>query len=432
MTTSRDGEPTEALLLTPGPLTTTRATRRAMLRDWGSRDHDFIELTARIRRRLAAIVGGRAGAKTCVPIQGSGTFAVEAALQTLIPRDGKLLILVNGAYGRRMAEICRVIGRAYEVLEWPENQPVDGRQVAAALEADRSITDVAVVHVETTSGLLNPLADVAAVVADAGRRLHIDAMSSFGAIGIDAETVPFTSLFASSNKCLEGVPGIGFVIADVAALERAKGNAVSLALDLEAQGRGFETNGQWRFTPPTHVLAALDAALDQFDAEGGVPGRFARYSRNCAVLCAGMRELGFTPWLEDGFAGSHHRDLPHPRRRLVPVRGLLRQPAPARHRHLSGQADGDGQLPDRLHRRHRGGGDAPRAWRHRGDGYGNGRVTKALKRRATSCGGTVGRPSFAMEPGAIRTCMKLGPPLRLAALNAVSKPSRLSQPAAFG
>jgi 2-aminoethylphosphonate-pyruvate transaminase len=300
MTKSRDGEPTEALLLTPGPLTTTRATRHAMLRDWGSRDHDFIKLTARIRRRLAAIVGGRAGAKTCVPIQGSGTFAVEAALQTLIPRDGKLLILVNGAYGRRMAEICRVIGRAFEVLEWPDNQPVDGRRVAAALEADGAITDVAVVHVETTSGLLNPLADVADVVADAGRRLHIDAMSSFGAIGIDAETVPFTSLFASSNKCLEGVPGIGFVIADGTALERARGNAISLALDLEAQGRGFETNGQWRFTPPTHVLAALDAALDQFDAEGGVPGRFARYSRNCAVLCAGMRELGFTPWLEEG------------------------------------------------------------------------------------------------------------------------------------
>jgi 2-aminoethylphosphonate-pyruvate transaminase len=299
MTISRDGEPTETLLLTPGPLTTTRATKDAMLRDWGSRDHDFIELTARIRRRLTAIVGDRMGSKTCVPIQGSGTFAVEAALQTLVPRDGKLLILVNGAYGRRMAEICWLIGRKHEVLEWPEDQPVDGPQVAAGLEADRSITDVAVVHVETTSGLLNPLADVAAVVADAGRRLHIDAMSSFGAIGIDAETVPFTSLFASSNKCLEGVPGIGFVIADTAALERARGNAVSLALDLEAQWRGFEASGQWRFTPPTHVLAALDTALDQFDTEGGVPGRFARYSRNCAVLLGGMRELGFIPWLDD-------------------------------------------------------------------------------------------------------------------------------------
>jgi 2-aminoethylphosphonate-pyruvate transaminase len=300
MTTGRDGEPPEALLLTPGPLTTTRATRHAMLRDWGSRDRDFIDLTARVRRRLTAIVGMPAGSKTCVPIQGSGTFAVEAALQTLVLRDAKLLILINGAYGRRMAEICRIIGRAHAVLEWAENQPVDPARVAAALEADRSITDVAVVHVETTSGLLNPLADVATAVAAAGRRLHIDAMSSFGAIGIDAASVPFTSLFASSNKCLEGVPGIGFVIADVAALERAKGNAVSLALDLEAQWRGFEANGQWRFTPPTHVLAALDAALDQFDAEGGVAGRFARYSRNCAILRGGMEELGFTPWLEEG------------------------------------------------------------------------------------------------------------------------------------
>src|SRR3954471_8070205 len=160
MTTSRDGEPIEALLLTPGPLTTTRATKCAMLRDWGSRDHDFIELTARIRRRLTSIVGGSAESKTCVPIQGSGTFAVEAALQTLVPREGKLLILVNGTYGRRMAEICRVIGRKHEVLEWPEDQPVDGPQVAAALDADPLVTDVAVVHVETTSGLLNPLAEV--------------------------------------------------------------------------------------------------------------------------------------------------------------------------------------------------------------------------------------------------------------------------------
>ncbi|MGF7207655.1 2-aminoethylphosphonate-pyruvate transaminase [Skermanella aerolata] len=299
MTTNWDGNPSENLLLTPGPLTTTPATRRAMQRDWGSRDCDFIELTARIRRRLLAVVGGEAAAMTCVPIQGSGTFAVEAALQTLVPRDGKLLILVNGAYGRRMAEICRVTGRAHEVLEWPEDRPVDPAAVAAALEADRAVTDVAVVHVETTSGLLNPLAEVAEVVAIAGRRLHVDAMSSFGAIGIEAGAMQFTSLFASSNKCLEGVPGIGFVIADVVALTCAKGNAVSLALDLEAQWRGLESAGQWRFTPPTHVLAALDAALDQFDAEGGVPGRFTRYSRNCAVLCAGMRELGFTPWLDD-------------------------------------------------------------------------------------------------------------------------------------
>ena len=288
----------DALLLTPGPLTTSQATRRSMLRDWGSRDHDFIALTDRVRRRLKDIVEPGRGVKTCVLLQGSGTFAVEAALQTLVPRDGRLLILVNGAYGRRMAEICAIIGRSHGVLEWPEDQPVDPVRVTEELKRDPSITDVAVVHVETTSGLLNPLSDIAAVVAAAGRRLHIDAMSSFGAVEVAAGEVSFTSLMASSNKCLEGVPGIGFVIADVAALERARGNAGSLVLDLEAQWRGFEHTGQWRFTPPTHVLAALDSALDQFDAEGGVVGRFARYGENCRLLREGMVGLGFSPYLE--------------------------------------------------------------------------------------------------------------------------------------
>jgi len=294
---------TDPLLLTPGPLTTARATREAMLRDWGSRDTDFIEMNARVRRRLLAVAGVGDGHE-CVPLQGSGTFAVEAALGTLVPRDGHLLILVNGAYGRRMAGICEVLGRRHTVVEAAEDTPVDPAALDAALAADGSVSHVAVVHCETTSGILNPLAEVAAVAQRRGRALLVDAMSSFGAIPLGAPDagappIAFEAVMASSNKCLEGVPGLGYVIARRAALEASAGNAHSLALDLHDQWRAMEGNGQWRFTPPTHVLAALDAALDAHEREGGVAGRHARYARNCRVLVEGMRALGFETLLPD-------------------------------------------------------------------------------------------------------------------------------------
>jgi 2-aminoethylphosphonate-pyruvate transaminase len=283
-------------LLTPGPLTTTDATRRAMARDWGSRDQDFIALTRRVRDRLCGLARAERS-HSSVLIQGSGTFAIEATIQSLVPRDGKLLVLVNGAYGRRMAEIARRLGRKLAVIESDEDRPVDPAAAAACLDRDEGVTDVAIVHCETTSGVLNPLQDVADIVAKRGRRLIVDAMSSFGAIAIDAGATRSAALVASSNKCLEGVPGIGFVVADRAVLEGAAGNAISLSLDLHAQWRGFEADGQWRFTPPTHILAALDAALDQLEVEGGVPARGARYRRSCDAVVAGMRALGFVPLL---------------------------------------------------------------------------------------------------------------------------------------
>ena len=200
------------VLLTPGPLTTRPETRAAMDRDWGSREPAFIELTARIRRRLLALANA-GDAFTCVPMQGSGTFAVEAQLGTLVPRDGRLLILVGGAYGRRIIEICRRMGRDHCVLETAENEPPTAAALAERLAAEPAVTDVALVHCETTTGILNPLADLAAAVSEAGRRLHVDAMSSFGGIPIDLARLPLASLAASANKCLEGAPGVGFVIA---------------------------------------------------------------------------------------------------------------------------------------------------------------------------------------------------------------------------
>jgi 2-aminoethylphosphonate-pyruvate transaminase len=286
-------------LLTPGPLTTAAATRQAMARDWGSRDRDFIALTARLRTRLANLAGA-AETHASVLLQGSGTFVVEAMIATLVPRDGGLLVMVNGAYGRRMVEIAHRLGRKVTTLECAEDEPVDAEALDRRL-LDDPATHVAIVHCETTSGILNPLEPVAEIVARHGRRLLVDAMSSFGALPLDAHALQVAALAASSNKCLEGVPGIGFVVADRQALLAAAGNAESLSFDLHAQWRGFETDGQWRFTPPTQVAAALDAALDGLDREGGLGARGARYAENCRVLVAGMRRLGFVPYLRPAY-----------------------------------------------------------------------------------------------------------------------------------
>ncbi len=292
------GTRTEPILLTPGPLTTSRGTKAAMLRDWGSRDTEFIALNARVRARLVDIAGG-GESHVCVPVQGSGTFAIEAAVGTLVPRNGKMLVLVNGAYGRRIARICDAIGRAYTTLETTEDTPNDPAALDSALAADGAITHVAAIHCETTSGILNPIEEIAAIVAGHGRSLVIDAMSAFGAIELDARKTPFDAVVASANKCLEGVPGVGFAVIRADTLARAEGNAPSLSLDLHDQWRAMEGNGQWRFTPPTHVLAALDQALDEHATEGGVAGRGARYRQNCRVLVDGMRGLGFETLLPD-------------------------------------------------------------------------------------------------------------------------------------
>jgi 2-aminoethylphosphonate-pyruvate transaminase len=288
----------EPYLLTPGPLTTSITVKRAMLRDWGSRDRGFIALNARVRERLVRLAGG-AGTHVCVPLQGSGTFAVEAMLGTLVPRAGLLLVLVNGAYGARMVRIARYHGREVVTLETPEDRPNDVAALERALAAEPAITHVAAVHCETTSGMLNPIARIAEITAAAGRRLLIDAMSSFGALPLDAREVPFDAAAASANKCLEGVPGVAFALVCNEALLAAEGNAPALSLDLYDQWLSMERTGQWRFTPPTHVVAALDQALAEHESEGGVAGRGARYRANCRILVEGMRRLGFETLLPD-------------------------------------------------------------------------------------------------------------------------------------
>ena len=285
-------------LLTPGPLTTSPTVKQAMLHDFGSRDGTFIDINASVRQRLVNIIDG-ADSHVCVPLQGSGTFVVEAMIGTFIPADGKLLVLVNGAYGHRIARICNCIGRDYVIQETAEDVPVDLEQLDRNLAGDGEITHVAVIHCETTSGILNPVKEVADIVAHHGRGLLIDAMSAFGAIPLSTRDVKFDALVASSNKCLEGSPGMGFCLADKAALQDTQGNSPSLCLDLYDQWVAMEGNGQWRFTPPTHAILAFNQALDEFEAEGGVEGRGGRYRENYRILVDGMRKLGFRTLLRD-------------------------------------------------------------------------------------------------------------------------------------
>jgi len=286
----------DRILLTPGPLTTTLRTKLAMLRDWGSWDASFNAITGTICRDLVEIVHGSA-THVCIPLQGSGTFAVEAALANLVPRDGKVLVPQNGAYCQRILKILKCLGRAHVALDLPEDRHPTGEMVEEALRADPAITHVAQVHCETGTGILNPLPEIAAACARHGKGLIVDAMSSFGAIDIDLSKYPVDAVVAASGKCIEGVPGMGFVIARKAVLENCQGNSHSLAMDLHDQWTYLQKTTQWRFTPPTHVVAAFRVALDQFLAEGGTPARGARYARNCDTLIDGMAGLGFKLFL---------------------------------------------------------------------------------------------------------------------------------------
>jgi len=286
----------DAILLTPGPLTTSLRTKLAMLRDWGSWDSDFIEVTASVRQSLLAIIRGQ-DSHVVVPLQGSGTFSVEAAVATVVPRDGHILVLDNGAYCKRAASLSTLMGRRTTVLALDEAAPVSIGALQTALQADQSISHVVLIHCETGAGVLNPLQEVADICAQFGKGLIVDAMSSLGALPIDARSMRFDALIAASGKCLEGVPGMGFVYLRKEILPACQGNSQSLAMDLYDQYTYMEKTGQWRFTPPTHVVVALHEALAQFAQEGGQSARLLRYQANCQTLLIGMKGLGFQPFL---------------------------------------------------------------------------------------------------------------------------------------
>jgi 2-aminoethylphosphonate--pyruvate transaminase/phosphonoacetaldehyde hydrolase len=289
------------LLLTPGPLSTSKGVRAAMLRDWCTWDRDYNDMVQALRSKLLAILGPAASsAYSAVPMQGSGSFSVEAALTSFVPRKGKLLVLANGAYGLRMAESARRCGIATELKDFGELAAPDPEELDSILRSDPEITHVGAVHVETTTGMQNPAAALARTAKARGRVFILDAMSSFGGIPMDVESVPADVFVSSANKCLQGVPGFGFVIARKELLAASEGRAGSLSLDLFDQWRSFEDGGgKWRFTSPTHVVRALAKALEELDEEGGVEARNARFRENRDVMLEELGASGFRPLLPE-------------------------------------------------------------------------------------------------------------------------------------
>lgn len=289
----------DKVLFTPGPLTTSLSVKRAMLHDAGSWHFEFNALVHRVRDRILSLTGlSREQGYEVVLLQGSGTFGVEAVFVTCVPPKGRVAVLSNGAYGERMVLMLKHAAIDHVVLRTPENVPNDPAALDALLASDAAITHVAAVHCETTTGVLNPIQDLGQVTKKHGRTYIVDAMSSFGAIPIDFATCGIDYLISSANKCIEGVPGFSFVICRRTALLACEGYARSLSMDLLGQWKGFEKNGQFRYTPPTHSILAFTQALDELDLEGGPVARGARYQRNHQALIAGMQSLGFKVYLD--------------------------------------------------------------------------------------------------------------------------------------
>ena len=281
------------LLLTPGPLTTTPTVRAAMDRDVSTWDVEYNEVVQAIRGRLVELLEG-GNESTAVLIQGSGTFAVEATIGSVVPPDGGLLVVDNGAYGARIHEIAVRLGINSLTADFDEIEPADPHRIATILDNHPELTHVAAVHCETTSGMLNPIEHIGQAVAAAGRSFIVDAMSSLGGMPMTMQSLSADYVISSANKCIQGVPGFGFVVARRAALESAAGFARSLSLDLHAQWAEMEAhNGKWRFTSPTHTVLAFDQALAELDAEGGVAARAMRYSQNQVRLVEGLKQIGF-------------------------------------------------------------------------------------------------------------------------------------------
>ena len=300
---NNDKSNAEKLLFTPGPLTTSSTVKEAMLRDYGSRDQAFIDLVQEVRDQLVTLGGVSTDDYVAIPMQGSGTFSLEAVLASTVPPAGKVLVAVNGAYGRRLVQLGQTLGIEMPSITCAENQPVDPQAVTDKLAIDPDITHVSICHCETTSGIMNPVEEVGKVVQATGRRYFVDAMSSFGAVPLNLEEAGIDYLVSSSNKCIEGVPGFAFVIARRTAIEATAGWARSMSLDLLAQLQGLEKNGQFRFTPPTHAILAFRQALRELEQEGGIEGRGKRYAENHRLLLSGMTEMGFQPYVAPELQG---------------------------------------------------------------------------------------------------------------------------------
>ncbi|MDR0749326.1 MAG: 2-aminoethylphosphonate--pyruvate transaminase [Tannerellaceae bacterium] len=287
------------ILFTPGPLTTSETVKQTMLQDWCTWDDDYnLEIVQNVRSELVRLATDCPDNYTSVLLQGSGTYSVEGALTCAVPDSGKLLILSNGAYGNRMAEIARYGKIRHDIISFPETSPVCPDTIDRFLSGHNEVTHVSFVHCETTTGILNPLDELCRVINRHGKTLIVDAISSFGGIPFNAGLLNIDFLIGSSNKCIQGVPGFGYVIARRDAMKTCRGNARSLSLDIYAQWETMEKScGKWRFTSPTHVVRAFRQALKELHEEGGVAARHTRYEANHSVLTEGMTHLGYKPLL---------------------------------------------------------------------------------------------------------------------------------------
>ena len=292
ISTSRD-----KTLFTPGPLTTSRTVKQAMLRDLGSRDVEFKEMVQEIRCELLRIAGLKKSEYEVVLMQGSGTFGLESVVSSSVPPGGKLLVIVNGAYGKRIVDMSKIMNIDTLVLERPENSQPSLNQIEDILFRDKAITNVAVVHCETTLGIMNQIKEIGEIVKATGKIFFVDAVTTFGAVPINFQECGIDYLVAAVNKSLEGVPGFSVIFAKSEHLQQIKNCRRSLSLDLYAQWEELETSGEFRFTPPTHAMMAFKQALIELEEEGGVKGRAERYKANTEVLIPGMRKLGFREYL---------------------------------------------------------------------------------------------------------------------------------------
>lgn len=286
-------------LLTPGPLTTTEAVKKEMLFDRCTWDDEYKSITQKIRKELLDIGNVHEEDYTAVLMQGSGTFAVESVITSTVGEKDKLLIIANGAYGERIVQIAEHISLNHVIYNNEYDEHPDMDKVKEILDKDTEITHIAMVHCETTTGILNPIEDLSVIAKEYNKTLIIDAMSSFGGIPIDIKALGIDYLISSANKCIQGVPGFGFVIAKKEKLEKCKGISRSLSLDLYDQYKGMDKDGKWRFTSPTHVVAAFSKALDELKEEGGVEGRYNRYKNNNLVLRKKLKEIGIESYIEE-------------------------------------------------------------------------------------------------------------------------------------
>ena len=290
------------LLLTPGPLTTSETVKEAMDFDYCTWDDDYKEITQSFRHSLLDIAQVTEDEYTAVPIQGSGTYGVESVISSTISEDDELLIAINGAYGKRISEMADIYGIKHVDLVVDEREPITLEMVTKYLDENPNITHFAMIHCETTTGILNPIEDIIPYVSGHGIVTIVDAMSSFGGVPINVKDEKIDYLISSSNKCIQGVPGFSFVIARKNALEKTKGLARTLSLDLYGQYAEMERNhGKWRFTSPTHVVHAFYEALKELNDEGGVVARHQRYLNNQKHLATGMEELGFKVLIDEKY-----------------------------------------------------------------------------------------------------------------------------------